>query len=597
MRVVSVILTVVVILSALACAGSEPSPIPTSTPYPSPTPTLKPTATSNLSATIEAAIAATIEAEASIESTVDARIQATQEAEDNINATVEARVAATLASPTATSATKRPTKPSPPRAVTATTAPTAVPRPTATSAPTAVPRPTAAPAPAAVPRPTAAPAPAAVPRPTLNPSERLTLKQYADRFAGGPGAIYAGDLSQLAGPAPSYDLGDDNGNVPLYALEQNRWIYESDYYQSLLQKANLGNPTPLTSRGERIEIQYACINLTLLPCRLIDQYWAPNLEQRTNGQIRLRVASFPELGIAGPDTLRLLSDGTLEMANLYSGYVAGELPIHEVQTLWGMYPDRETAFQSSADALTGLDATLSEATHGGVVVNHNWFTRNDQFIFTSQPLRSLADFYDLKTRSHSASLSDWLDGMGNDPRFVSFGEVYSALERGILDAAVTGSFPAFSQHWYEVSSYMNGPLISFLPTSNLINVNLWYQIPADLQQILIEEGAKSELEQLRLASIQNLMGVQKNVDAGMELVEFSPEMKRHSFNVAVMQHVIPGWLDRLDYPGSGNDAVTLFNDSVGPYVGLHIKPDGSVVKVPITRGPHAGKTMEQVLAE
>ena len=80
MRIVSVILPMVVVLSVLACAGDEPTPTPTAIPKPSLTPALEPAATPNLSATIEAAIEATIETEASIESTVTARVEATNTA-------------------------------------------------------------------------------------------------------------------------------------------------------------------------------------------------------------------------------------------------------------------------------------------------------------------------------------------------------------------------------------------------------------------------------------------------------------------------------------------------------------------------------------
>ena len=40
------------------------------------------------------------------------------------------------------------------------------------------------------------------------------LKQIAAELAGKPGAIYVGDISQLAGPAPVPDLGGFDGNVP-----------------------------------------------------------------------------------------------------------------------------------------------------------------------------------------------------------------------------------------------------------------------------------------------------------------------------------------------------------------------------------------------
>ena len=427
------------------------------------------------------------------------------------------------------------------------------------------------------------------------------LLRYAADNAGGPGAIYVGDINQLVGPAPgghlSSSLGDDDGMVPLDSLRDHLWLYESSYYRSLLDRANLTEPTPLTFTGESIEIRYACINRSVPHCRLIELYWAPNLEARTNGQLKLDVTSFPELGVAGPDTLHFVSDGILSMADIYPVYVAVELPAIGVQSLWGIYPDWVTAYLSQTDMHPQLEAMVAEATGGGIIVNHNWYAGNDQFLFSKKALRTLADFEGLKTRSHSSSLSGWIRGMGADPEFRAFAAVYTALERGIIDAGVTGATSGHGQRWYEVTDYLNGPLRSLLSSNNVINADVWDDIPADLQQIFIEEGAKSELEQLRLTSIQNVIGVQRNIDAGMTLVEFSPELADHSFDVAVIEHVIPGWLNRVGYPGQGDNAVAMFNEHVGPYVGLRIESDGSVAQVPISQGPHARNTMEQVLTK
>ena len=459
--------------------------------------------------------------------------------------------------------------------------------------------PTTAPTATTAPEPTAAPTEAMMEEPTeaMMMEGDEALMAYAAENAGGPSAIYVGDINQLVGPAPltadgspDADLGDLDGNVPLSALEDHLWLYESDYYQSLIERANLTNPTELTSSGVSFDVQHVCINRSLLPCKIIEQYWAPNLEERTNGQLTITVSSFPELGLAGPDTLQLVSDGTLGMANIYTGYVAGELPAIEVQSLWGIYPDWETMYYSLTDMHPQLEEMVARETGGGIIVNHNWYSGNDQFFFSKKPLRTLEDFEGLKTRSHAAALSDWIEGMGAEAQFVAFSEVYTALERGILDAGVTGSTPGYGQRWYEVSSYLNGPLKSLLSTNNVINADVWNQIPEDLQQILIEEGAKSELEQLRLTSIQNVTGVIKNTQVAqppMELVEFSPDLAAHSLNVAVKQHVIPGWLRRLGFPGKGDEAVEMFNEHVGPYVGMSIGADGSVSDTEITKGAHA----------
>ena len=429
------------------------------------------------------------------------------------------------------------------------------------------------------------------------------LAEYAAQYAGGPGAIYVGDLGQLAGPAVTaefmdrygVDLGDDDGNVPLDAIWQHAWIYESDYYQSLLVKARLTNPTELVSRGESITLQHACINRALLPCEHLASYFVPNVAERTNGQVTIEITSFPELGVAGPDIGTLLAYGDLDMTNVYSGYIAGEYPEAEVQSLWGLWTDHQTHYVAQTSIFPELEQMITEEMNAQVLM-YNWFAGNDQFIFSKTRLNTPDDFDGMKTRSHSAALSDWINGMGASAQFVAFAEVYTALERGILDAGITGATPGYGQRWYEVVGYINGTLHSFLSSPNAINRDVWDGIPRDIQQILIEEGAKQELEALRLAAIQNLTGLQHNIDAGMEFVEFSPEIRRHSFQV-VRESVIPNWLRRLGYPGRNRDVVGVFNDKIGPVVGLRIEPDGAVVVVPITAGPHAGRVMEWVLSE
>ena len=441
--------------------------------------------------------------------------------------------------------------------------------------PSDAPAPTAAPAATSPPAATATPQQAAATATPEPAAQTTTLEQYAADHAGGPGAIYVGDLNQLVGPAPSVDQGDFDGNVPLDALERHDWIYESDFYRSLLDKARLTNPTELTYDGDPVTIQHACINRALLPCVLIETYFAPNLEKRTNGKLIMNVSSYPELGLAGPDTLTLVSDGTLEMANIYGGYVGGEMPPIEIQNLWGIYPDRETEFRATIAITPDLEALVRDAT-GGFVLNHNWFSGNDLYFFSKEPLATLEDFQGVKTRSHSAALSDWIEGIGGDAQFLAFAEVYTALERGILEAAVAGADGGHGQRWYEVTDYLAGPLTSFPSTNNIINGDKWASIPPNLQQILIEEAAISELEALRIASIQNEMGLAKNLDKGMTLYEFNDEVNERSLNSSVIEHVIPAWINRVG--STDHRIITVFNEQVGPLVGLHINADGTVTK-------------------
>ena len=441
------------------------------------------------------------------------------------------------------------------------------------SDPTAAPAAPAAPAAAAA---AAAPAATAAPAASTGPTQEELLEQYAAKHAGGVGAIYVGDLNQLVGPAATVDQGDFDGNVPLSALENHAYVYESDFYQKILAKANLTNPTPLKSKGVSITIQHACINRALGPCKVLESTLVPWLEARTNGQLKFVISSFPELGLAGPDTLNLVASGVLASATIYGGYVGGELPAVEVQNLWGLYDSMEQEFTANALIIDDIEALVLAET-GGVVLNHHLFSGNDQYFFCKDKVESLADFKGKKTRSHSAALSDWIEGMGASAQFIAFSEVYTALERGILDCGVTGADASHGQRWYEVTNYMIGPLISWPFVNNVINADKWKSIPSDLQRILIEEAAKSELEALRIGSIQNEMGLIKNQAEGLEFIPFSEAMQDQSLNGAVMERVLPNWVKRV---GSGTHPVItdIFNVHIGPLVGLKIEADGSVTK-------------------
>ena len=426
------------------------------------------------------------------------------------------------------------------------------------------------------------------------------LAQYAAEHAGGPGAIFVGDPMQLIGPPPheglSFQIPEEQytqGSMaalfgaPELGIPGHMFIYTSDYYQRLIQKASLTNPTELTSSGESIEIQHTCIDRNLPPCVLIQAYWAPNLAKRTNGQVKLSVVSFVELGLSGPETLEQVSNGTLDMVNIYTGYVAGALPALEIQSLWGMSADWETSYLMLTELDSDIDRIMLEATGGSHVLNRNWFAGSDQWFFGNRPLQTLEDFQGLKIRSHSASMSDFIRGMGGEPVFMGPAEIYTGLDRGFVDAAATAAVLAVPDRLFEVADYMAGPVIGFGYTNNVINKDVWNKIPTDLQQIIVEEGAKAELEGLRLAPFQNIVAVQINQTLGVQPVPFSEDMVRHIQTVVLPEHVIPGWMRRIGYPGKGADIVAALNAKVSPYLGLKIAEDGSIEQVPITKGPRA----------
>ncbi len=89
----------------------------------------------------------------------------------------------------------------------------------------------------------------------------------------------------------------------------------------------------------------------------------------------------------------------------------------------------------------------------------------------------------------------------------------------------------------------------------------------------MEEGAKFELEILRVAPILGETGIPKAVATGLEYSEFSPELWDYIFNEVVLNRIVPKWVERTGGPDS--DAVALFNEKAADVVGVKINPDGT----------------------
>ena len=306
----------------------------------------------------------------------------------------------------------------------------------------------------------------------------------------------------------------------------------------------------------------------------------PRVLERTNGQLRLITTSFPELGIAGPDVHTLVADGTLAMADI-AQYIAGAFPSIEIGSLFGIYPSLEHNYIAMANVTPELRDLAVESTEGGQYISLNWHSGNNVFFFSKDPLDTVDAWKGKKIRTPTAAMSSWLRGMEADAQFMAFTEVYTALERGILEAAMTGGDAGFGQRWYEVTDYINGPVISWDNSAVVMNKDQWDKLPEDFQNILQEEAAINELEELRTATIQHEMGLLKNTNAGLGVPAVLSRiaglrLRERSAGSADAQLGRAGWRAKT------KPIVDVFNEKVGPIVGVKINPDGSVVEAPVT---------------
>jgi TRAP-type transport system periplasmic protein len=237
----------------------------------------------------------------------------------------------------------------------------------------------------------------------------------------------------------------------------------------------------------------------------------------------------------------------------------------EILEIPGIFPDPETAKRAIL-AWKPHEAKILEERANAVLLAMAVYP--DQAIFSKRPVRRLEDFKGLKTRVHSVALASLVAGLEGEPLTVAFAEVYTALERGTLDAGISGTKPGLGLRWYEVTKYLVGPISMRPHVALAINRNIWKRLPKELQVVLKEE-AESIVEGKAFEAIEvwNQEGIDKNVEKGMEHQPFAPEVWA-AIKEILRTKVVPDWVRRA----GGQQAAQRFNEIIAPLVGFTVSP-------------------------
>ena len=320
--------------------------------------------------------------------------------------------------------------------------------------------------------------------------------------------------------------------------------------------------------GHRIVIEHVCGHGDISPCVLLRDFFAPNLLERTEGQVNFQVVTYREARANASRILAALLDGGVDSATIYSWV----LPEGRIQFLLGLYQSSELEFQATQAVIPDLEKAHETASNG-VAFSRSWVPGGNLYLFCAEEPSSPEDLRDKVIYGEA----NWIKGMGATHRQLvsGIGEIFVALNEREIDCVMFNAQTANDNFLWAEVRHMSGPLVNFTFVQNVMSGAKWGSIPSDLQQIFLEEAAKSELEELRLASVLDERGLNALRGRNLEPVPLSPSLLDHSFNIAAKDYVIPAWVELV---GDPNDPIITdtFNNKIGPIVGLRINPDGTV---------------------
>lgn len=221
--------------------------------------------------------------------------------------------------------------------------------------------------------------------------------------------------------------------------------------------------------------------------------WCDQLNNESTGRITCQL--YPSMQLGGsPATLAdMARNGVADIVWTAPGYSAGKFPRVEALELPFVLPyggQRGNAIiwdyfeQYAQDDFKGFQV-LALFGDGGMDVH----TRN-------VPVKSLADFKDLKLRASSRTAAKTLESLGATPVSMPPAQMTEAIAKGVVDGALATWEVVAPTKLDEVTSYHSllgegHPAIGYTVLGMLMNKRKYDSLPADLKEIIDRNSGKA----------------------------------------------------------------------------------------------------------
>ncbi|MFC3417927.1 TRAP transporter substrate-binding protein [Salinicoccus hispanicus] len=244
------------------------------------------------------------------------------------------------------------------------------------------------------------------------------------------------------------------------------------------------------------------------------------VEEKTNGSVKVDIYPSSTLG-SDRDLLEGMQIGSVDfalvagvMSNFYEPYAILELPyLFEDQ-------DHLEAFLYGEEGQKLKDETL-EAT--GIRGLEFWL-RGPRELTSNVKVETPEDLRGLKIRvpNIEASVKGW-QAMGANPTPMNFGEVYSSLQTGVIDAQENPLSFSTNARIHEVQDYLVMTDHVFGYVQLLTSEKMFEKLTAEEQQAVEEAATEATEYQNELVLEEDEVAKQSFLDEGVEIVEVDTE--------------------------------------------------------------------------
>jgi len=240
------------------------------------------------------------------------------------------------------------------------------------------------------------------------------------------------------------------------------------------------------------------------------------VNKRAEGKLKIDWVGGPEV-VKTFDQIHALKAGTIDMLLYYPfGYMKPLMPESWAKGL--------SELAEWEERKTGAFEVWSEIFEKRVNAKYLGRMHNllPFMVFCNKKIEKVEDFKGMKMRVMPLYIP-FIKALGATPVTISPDEIYTSMERGVVDGFMWPNVGVISWGLQEVTKYVIEPGVFQMEPATMINLDKWKKIPKDMQGLMMEIIEDIEY----IASMRNELIAAKEDEvrkkAGMKTIQLPPE--------------------------------------------------------------------------
>jgi TRAP-type mannitol/chloroaromatic compound transport system substrate-binding protein len=257
------------------------------------------------------------------------------------------------------------------------------------------------------------------------------------------------------------------------------------------------------------------------------QRFCSNVKELSEGRLELEPHAAGQL-VASFDMFDAVKTGKVDAMNCFSTYWASQLPVSAFLSSYPLGMDRPDQWETWFYGLGGIE--IARKAYGANNIFYVGPVQHDlNLIHSRVPIRSFEDFKGKKIRFPGGIIAEVFERAGVQTMILPGGDVFPALQKGILDAAdFVGPAVNYSLGFADVAPYIimgpPGTPCIHQPADVLdfsVGLDKWNALPKHLQQVLVAATRQYSWDHYAYIQKQNLVAWQKFRDKNVEVIRLT----------------------------------------------------------------------------